>query len=238
MGFNLKSLAIIPARGGSKRLPGKNIKLFFGKPIMKYVIDAARDSECFDEIMVSTNDPAIAKVAKACGAKVPFLRSEENSSDKATIANVLLEVFDQYKKQGEEFDYLCCLFPTAALITADMLIKANKIIRTKNVDSVVPVVAYPHPIQRAFQVKNGFIQMIHPENMFKMTQDLETTYFDAGQFYFLKTKSFAKWKKLFLPKTMPVIVSEKDVVDIDTLDDWKEAEVMFRLREKRRPPKG
>lgn len=231
---NPASIAVIPARGGSKRLPGKNIKQFFGQPILKYVIDAAKDSGCFDEIMVSTNDREISLVAKHCGAAVPFLRSEENSTDKATIVSALLEVLEQYKQRGQKFDYVCCLFSTAALITPEMLKEASNILRTKKADAVIPFLPYPHPIQRAFRLKNGLIQMIHPENMFKMTQDLEPTFYDTGQFYFMKAVSFIKWKKLFMPKTMPVIVSEDDVVDIDTLEDWKKAETKFLLKEK--PP--
>ena len=197
-----KIIAIIAARGGSKRLPGKNIRKFFGKPIIKYVIVSALKSNCFDEVMVSTDDPKIARVALSAGASVPFLRSKENSSDNATIVNALVEVLAQYKK----------------------------------VDAVIPVVQYGHPIQRALCVKNGLLKMINPENMFKMTQDFEKTYYDVGQFYFLKSEKFLKTKKLFLPRTYPLVVSNEDVSDIDTLDDWKKAERKYLFKKKRLLP--
>ena len=231
-----KIIAIIAARGGSKRLPGKNIRKFFGKPIIKYVIVSALKSNCFDEVMVSTDDPKIARVALSAGASVPFLRSKENSSDNATIVNALVEVLAQYKKHGQQFNYVCCLFPTAPFITSAVLKNACQILKTKKVDAVIPVVQYGHPIQRALCVKNGLLKMINPENMFKMTQDFEKTYYDVGQFYFLKAEKFLKTKKLFLPRTYPLVVSNEDVSDIDTLDDWKKAERKYLFKKKRLLP--
>lgn len=230
-----RCIAIIPARGGSKRLPGKNIKNFFGKPIISYVINSAINSKCFDEVMVSTDDEKIARVAKQSGAKVPFLRSAENSTDKATIVSALLEVLEQYRKLGRQYDYVCCLFPTAPFITSNILKKALAILKKNETDAVVPVVKYSHPIQRAFRIQKGHLEMIHPENMFKMTQDLEENYYDVGQFYFLKTGKFLKHKQLFLSRTVPIIISEEDVSDIDTPEDWKQAERKYLLKKKLLP---
>lgn len=227
-----KSIAIIPARSGSKRLPGKNIRKFFGQPIIKYAIVAALKSNCFDEVMVSTDDPKIAKVALSAGASVPFLRSNKNSSGNATVVNALLEVLAQYEKQGQQFNYICCLFPTAPFITSAVLKNAYQILKTKKVDAVIPVVKYSHPIQRALRVKDNLLKMINQENMFKMTQNFEKTYYDVGQFYFLKTDKFLKFKQLFLPKTVPIIISEEDVSDIDTPEDWKQAERKYLLKKK------
>ena len=187
----MKNLCIIPARGGSKRIPRKNIKPFMGKPIIAYSIEAALKSSIFDEVMVSTDDVEFAEVAKKYGASVPFLRSEATSNDYATTVDVLLEVVDRYKQQGKEFDVVCCLYSTAPFVTAERLKEANGKLSDK-IDGCFTVVEYSYPIQRSLRVnEQGLIEIRYPEYLKSRTQDLEKTYHDAGQFYFMKTAAMA-----------------------------------------------
>jgi len=223
-----KCLAVITARGGSKRIPQKNIKNFFGKPIIQYTIDAANQSGVFDEVMVSTDSVEIKSIAESCGAKVPFLRSKNFSSDTATTANVLLEVIDEYKKRGEVFTYICCAYPTAPFITAEQLRKCRALLNETTIDGVVPIVAYSFPPQRSFIIRNGKVQYQWPENQFTRSQDLEKWYHDCGQFYFLKVVPFLSEKSLVLKNSVPMIVNESQVQDIDTYDDWELAELKFQ----------
>lgn len=222
-----KCIAIITARGGSKRIPRKNIKEFLGSPIIKYSIDAAIAAGCFDEIMVSTDDDEIAKIAIELGAKVPFMRSKENANDYATTANVIREVIDVYKHQGIEFDYACCIYPTAPFVTAQKLKNAyNKLIESK-AKSVVPVVSFGFPILRSFKIEDGLVKMNWPEYMQSRSQDLAPAYHDCGQFYFLEVNSFLQTDKLFTDFTVPYEMPESEVQDIDTEEDWKIAEIKY-----------
>lgn len=226
----MKILAIIPARGGSKRIPRKNIKNFAGHPIIKYSIDAAKKSGIFDEIMVSTDDQEIAEVSKSLGAKVPFLRSKENSTDKAGTPSVLEEALNEYKKLGKEFDYICCIYPTAVFVTGERLQKAKEMLIFNNADSLVPIMRFGHPIQRSFRIKkNGRVEMFWPENYTARSQDLEPAYHDCGQFYFLKVSSFLKHRVLFPKFTIHLEVPESEAQDIDNEEDWKIAEIKFKL---------
>lgn len=227
-----KVIAIITARGGSKRIPKKNIKQFLGYPIIKYSIEAAIKSKIFDEIMVSTDNVTIAIVSKKFGAKVPFFRSKKNSNDYAMTAEVVSEVIEKYKKINKNFDYVCCIYPTAPFVTAEKLKEAYKVIQKEKADSIIPVVKFSYPIQRSLRIKNGLLQMIWPENLNKRSQDLEPVYHDCGQFYFLKTSSFLKQKKLFMAKTIPLETSEMEVQDIDSVEDWKIAEIKYKQYEK------
>lgn len=226
----LKNIAIIPARGGSKRIPRKNIKNFLGKPIIAYSIEVALKSGLFDEVMVSTDDEEIAEIAKRYGAKVPFLRSEKNSDDFATTAVVLEEVLSEYKNTlGLEFDYFCCIYPTAPLITAKKLNEAFEIMNHKNLDALFPVVKFSYPIQRALKLENNKISMISPENIAKRSQDLIPAFHDAGQFYFMKTNLFLLKKEIFTDNTGSVEFSALEVQDIDNETDWKIAEMKYKL---------
>lgn len=223
-------IAIITARGGSKRIPRKNIKLFNGIPIIKYSIDAAIQSGIFDEVMVSTDDQEIADIAIKYGAKVPFLRSQVNSDDFSTTADVIEEVVAvYYEKFGIEFDYLCCIYPTAPFISGARLIEASNILIEKNADCVLPVVKYGYPIQRSLKFENGLAKMNWPENYLSRSQDLEPIYHDCGQFYFMKTSSLLNQKKLFADITVPIEISELEVQDIDNEIDWKLAELKFQI---------
>lgn len=224
----MKTVAIITARGGSKRIPRKNIKEFLGKPIIEYSIQAALQSGAFDEVMVSTDDEEIARVAKHAGAQVPFLRSAKNANDFATTTDAIIEVLKTYQKEGTEFTHACCIYPTAPFVTSERLRKAMEYLTNDDVDSVVPVVPFSYPIQRGFLINNDKLQMKWPEYMQSRSQDLETVYHDSGQFYALKVKSFFEQKKLFMNHTVPIVLSELEVQDIDTLDDWNLAEQKYK----------
>ena len=225
----MKSIAIITARGGSKRIPRKNIKEFLGKPIIAYTIEAAIASNMFDQVMVSTDDDEIAEIAKKYGAMVPFMRSEKTSNDFATTADVLNEVIDEYKKLGENFEYMCCLYPTAPFVTPDAIGQAMKILEDNGADTVLPVVKFSFPPQRGVIMKDGYLTPKYPECMPMRSQDLEPMYHDAGQFYCMKVSSFLEQGKVVMDKTMPYMQDDMNVQDIDTPEDWAIAEVKYKL---------
>lgn len=227
-------VAIITARGGSKRIPRKNIKEFLGMPILKYSIDSALKARCFDEVMVSTDDIEIADFARTCGAKVPFMRSEVASNDFTTTAEVILEVLQQYKLQGKDFKYCCCIYPTAPFITHEKLENAYEKLVESGAKSVVPVVRFSFPIQRSFKMEeNGLVKMNWPEYISTRSQDLPPAFHDCGQFYFLETKAFLNEPKLFTDLTIGYEMPESEVQDIDNEEDWKLAEIKYGfLKEK------
>ncbi len=227
----MSRIAIITARGGSKRIPKKNIKEFCGKPIICYSIEAALSSGLFDEVMVSTDSEEIAEIAKKAGAKVPFMRSAGNSDDHATTADVLLEVLADYEKAGKTFDSLCCIYPTAPFVTASKLKEASKLLEDADADAVVPVVRYSFPPQRAFVRSGDYTVMKYPEHARTRSQDLEPYFHDAGQFYFLKAASFLKEKAVFMPKLISLEMPETEVQDIDNETDWKLAELKYSMME-------
>ena len=228
----MSSLAIITARGGSKRIPKKNIKEFCGKPIIAYGIEAAIKSGVFDEIMVSTDSEEIAEVAKKYDAKVPFMRSDEAANDFAPTAKVIEEVVLEYEKEGTTFDKVCCIYPTAPFITADRLKEAMEKLINTGAYSVVPVVQYSFPPQRGLEIKDGVLKYIHPEHTFTRSQDLEPVYHDAGQFYCLDKEQFMKGLSLFGDTTKELILDELEVQDIDTMTDWQLAELKYELLHK------
>lgn len=225
----MKSIAIITARGGSKRIPRKNIKEFLGKPIIAYTIEAAIASNMFDQVMVSTDDNEIAEIAKKYGAMVPFMRSEKTSNDFATTADVLNEVIDEYKKLGENFEYMCCLYPTAPFVTPEAISQAMKILEDNGADTVLPVVKFSFPPQRGVIMKDGYLTPKYPECMPMRSQDLEPMYHDAGQFYCMKVSSFLEQGKVVMDKTMPYMQDDMNVQDIDTPEDWAIAEVKYKV---------
>lgn len=224
----MKALAIITARGGSKRIPRKNIKPFLGRPIMEYSVEAALESGVFEEVMVSTEDEEIATVGKRAGAKVPFYRSEETSNDFATTADVILEVLEKYKEMGKEFDYVCCIYPTAPFVDGDAIKTAMETLEVKGADTVMPVVRFSFPPQRCVTLKEDCLVAKWPEYMLSRSQDLEPLYHDCGQFYCLKVESFLKQKKIIMDKTMPYFQEEINVQDIDTMQDWELAELKYQ----------
>lgn len=228
-----RSIAIITARGGSKRIPRKNVRDFLGIPIIAYSIAAALEAGCFDEVMVSTDDEEIAELARHRGAEVPFFRSAETSTDFATTADVLLEVLDQYRFRGREFEYACCIYPTAPFVTAEKLSRGYDVLTASLADSAVPVVRFGYPIQRALKIEKGCLRMIWPEHLSTRSQDLMPSYHDCGQFYWIRTRNFLQQKRLFAEHTVPIEVPESEVQDIDTEEDWILAEMKYRLfREK------
>lgn len=225
-----KCLAIITARGGSKRIPHKNIKEFCGKPIIQYSIEAANESGIFDEVMVSTDDEEIKKVAEACGGKVPFMRSEETAHDMAMTHEVVLEVLEEYRKRGQEFEYVCCIYPTAPFITPEKLIESKKKLEETGADGVVPIVAFSFPPQRAFVLRDGNVTFHSPENRLVRSQDLEKWYHDCGQYYFMRVSAFMESHNLIMAHTVPIIVDEMEVQDIDNYEDWELAEMKYKMR--------
>lgn len=222
-------MAIITARGGSKRIPRKNIRPFLGRPIIAYSIEAAHRSELFDEVMVSTDDEEIAEIARREGAVVPFERSAETSHDFATTAEVLQEVLWHYSNAGHLFDYACCIYPTAPFVTAERLRTAFEQLTESGADSVIPVAAFSFPIWRAFQTVGGRLSYIWPENAPKRSQDLTPAYHDAGQFYFFCVDRFLDTGLLVTSNTFGLEASELEVQDIDTEQDWQLAELKYRL---------
>lgn len=224
-----KKLCIIPARGGSKRIPRKNIKEFLGKAIIAYSIEAALKSELFDEVIVSTDDAEIAEIAKQYGAKVPFMRSRENANDFATTVDVLFEVLSQYKILGKSFKNACCIYPTAPFVTPDLLKEGYNMLIKKNYDSVFSVLRYSFPIQRALKLEQGKVSMFYAEFMESRSQDLEPSFHDAGQFYWFKPTLLEEQKKLWTNNTGVVEINELNAQDIDNETDWKLAELKYEL---------
>lgn len=225
-----KVLAVITARGGSKRIPRKNMKEFCGSPILAYSIHAAKEAKCFDEIMVSTDDEEIVRFATASGVKVPFLRSPEMADDYATTIDVLQEVIHNYEQIGQKFEYLVCLYPTAPFVTAERLRTAVARIQEGDVDAVVPIVAYSFPPQRSFILHENFVKYQWPEYMLTRSQDLPAVYHDAGQFYCINIERFKAEKKLIMDRTFPLILNTLEVQDIDTVEDWQLAEMKYKMR--------
>lgn len=223
----MKNIAIITARGGSKRIPKKNIKEFCGKPIIAYSIEAALNSGMFDEVMVSTDSQEIADIATQYGANVPFLRSEATSNDFATTRDVLMEVLDEYKKRGEQFDVMCCIYPTAPFITDTKLKNAMEMLEGSDADWLMPVVAYSFPPQRAMVIREGNLEYQYPEYRNTRSQDLEPVYHDCGQFYVYRTDVFVGEKE-GTGKLIPLEMPEEETQDIDNMSDWVLAEIKYK----------
>lgn len=223
----MKNIAIITARGGSKRIPKKNIKDFMGKPMIAYAIEAALESGVFEEVMVSTDCVEIAEVSKKYGAKVPFFRSEKTSGDFATTYDALEEVVLEYQKAGKEFDNLCCIYPCVPFLSSNTLKKAYE--KFKDNNALIPVCAYPVPIEWAMKIENG---MLHPNDAAAQnirSQDLVPKYYDVGMFYFVKTQILIKEKTLVPQNTFGYIIKESECQDIDTEEDWQKAEMKFKI---------
>ncbi len=224
------AIAIITARGGSKRIPKKNIKMFCGKPIIAYSIEAALKSGIFSEVMVSTDSEEIAEIARKYGANVPFMRSEATSGDFATTSDVLLEVLDQYEKLGQTYTYMCCIYPTAPFVTGEKLKEGLDLLKKHNALEAMPVVQFSYPPQRAFVI-NSDNQMEYKEKQYitARSQDLRKEYHDAGQFYFYNIFQYLKINGKIETGIVPIIVSEMEVQDIDNENDWKLAELKYSL---------
>lgn len=227
-----KTLALIPARGGSKRMPRKNIRPFLGTPILSYSIATALAAGSFDEVMVSTDDDEIAALAQQFGAAVPFRRSAAASGDHATTVSVVNDVLASYASLGRHFDQVCCIYPTAVLTRPETLNEGYKLLMSdEKIGCVFPVMRYGHPIQRAlYREGNGMMQMVQPEHGLTRTQDLRPAYHDAGQWYWSKTDRIAEGFGPASPASAGYVISEQDAQDIDNEDDWLLAELKYRLR--------
>jgi N-acylneuraminate cytidylyltransferase len=223
----MSRVCIITARGGSKRIPKKNIKEFCGKPIIAYSIEAALESGLFDEVMVSTDSEEIAEVAKRFGAKVPFMRSAQTSNDFATTRDVLLEVLSEYEKRGRTFDTMVCVYPTAPFISAKRLVEANEVFEKKAANRLVPVVRFSFPPQRGYVIEEDELKFKWPEYMSARSQDLEPFYHDAGQFYFYRVSDYLEKDGMQSSKVVSLELSDMEVQDIDNEDDWKIAEFKY-----------
>jgi N-acylneuraminate cytidylyltransferase len=222
----MNNLCIIPARGGSKRIPRKNVKPFLGKPMLAYSIESAKQSRLFNEIMVSTDDKEIAEVARQYGAQVPFMRSVEAASDFATTSDVLKEVIARYIEREQEFDNFCCLYATAPMVQSKDLVAAYERLNQSDFTCVYPVVQFSYPIWRCLDLaEDGSMRRHWPEYENSRSQDLPKEYHDSGTFYWYKTKEWLAGKI----KIGGIEVNETTIQDIDTETDWKLAEMKYQL---------
>ena len=228
----MKNLAIIPARGGSKRIPKKNIKDFLGKPIIAYSIETALKSKLFCKVIVSTDDGEIAQMAKKWGAEVPFIRPKELADDFATTSDVTKHAINWFKECGENYDYACTIYATAPLLQSKYLIDGFEKLRNSDATNAFSATSMPFPIQRTFKItSNGRCEMFWPEKFSKRSQDLDEAYQDAGQFYWKKLDRKSN-EILFGKDSIPIILPRYLVQDIDTLEDWQRAELMFTVLNK------
>lgn len=224
-------LAIIPARGGSKRIPRKNIKPFNGKPMIAWSIEAAVKSKCFDRIIVSTDDEEIADIAQASGADVPFMRPENLSDDHTATIPVINHAINWQQTNGPSPELVCCIYATAPFIQSDDLIKGLELMVEKPCDYAFTVTSFPYPIQRAFRLtEEGAIEMFAEQEFNTRSQDLVEAYHDAGQFYWGTAEAWLQEKLVFGPNSRPIILPRHRVQDIDTQEDWEQAELLFKLQ--------
>ena len=225
-------VAVIPARGGSKRIPDKNIKPFCGKPIIAYSIEAAKNAGIFDRIIVSTDSKEIASIAKDFGAEVPFMRPCELADDQTGTDAVILHVLKRLMEDGEKIDYICCIYATAPFAKAEYIIKGYNILRDNNAATCFSVTTYPFPIFRALKINNqNRLEMFWPEYRERRSQDLTEAYHDAGQFYWADAKKYLKEKQFYSKDAVSVVLPRHLVQDIDTIEDWNTAELMFRAQQ-------
>lgn len=224
-------LAVIPARGGSKRIPRKNIKEFHGQPMIAWSIQAALNSGCIDEVWVSTDDDEIAAIAQSYGAKIPFIRPANLADDFATTADVMQHAVQAYQTQYQQLpNYVCCLYATAPFVQRQDLQKGFELIQTKSLNYVFSATSYPFPIQRAIKLdKDGAVNMFSPEHFNTRSQDLEEAWHDAGQFYWGRSEAWLSKARIFSPQSSTVALPRFRVQDIDTSEDWQRAELMAQL---------
>jgi pseudaminic acid cytidylyltransferase len=228
------NLCVIPARGGSKRIPRKNVKPFFGKPMIAWSIHAALQSACFDHVVVSTDDPEIAEVARHHGATVPFLRPAELSDDYTGTIPVVRHAIEWFNNQGSPVEQVCCLYATAPFVRAEDIQRGLESLTNSAADYAFTLTSFEFPVQRAIRITAaGRVEMLNPDHFSTRSQDLEETYHDAGQFYWGKAHAWLEEKIIFSSHSVPVILPRHQVQDIDTLEDWERAEWMFRAAQER-----
>lgn len=224
----MKKVAIIPARGGSRRIPGKNIKIFAGQPIIAYSIKAAKDSNLFDRIILSTDSEKIAEIGESYGAEVPFIRPSELADEFTGTAEVLNHAINWLNEHDRFYPYFCCIYPTAPFLEKEYLVKGFDILCKENASTAFSVTSFPYPIFRALKIEaNNRIRMFWPEHLHSRSNDLPDAYHDAGQFYWCDTKKFLKGKTVFSSDSIPVFLPRYLVHDIDTLEDWQTAEIFY-----------
>jgi len=222
------NIAIIPARGGSKRIPRKNIRSFAGRPMIAWAIETARVSKLFSHIVVSTDDEEIAAIARSNGAELPFMRPRELAGDHTGTVPVISHAVDCCAKLGWNLEYVCCIYPGSPLLQASDLSAALQLAHDRNAPFVYPVTEYAHPVQRAMRrLPNGSMQFLHPEHELARTQDLEKTYHDAGQFYWGQSSAWLAGKRMHT-EGLGMPIPNWRVVDIDSEDDWRRAELLFK----------
>lgn len=222
-------IAVIPARGGSKRIPGKNIRDFCGRPMIARSIEAALESGCFQSVVVSTDDQKIAEVARTYGAEVPFLRPAELADDVTGTLPVIAHAIEQLNAAGESPSEVCCIYATAPFLSPEDLRRGLEMLEDPTVDYAFSVTSYPFPIQRALKLDTaGRVAMFQPECFSQRSQDLEEAYHDAGQFYWGRAQAWLEQRLLFGERSLPVMLPRHRVQDIDTPEDWRRAELMFR----------
>ncbi|BCG62724.1 MAG: pseudaminic acid cytidylyltransferase [Methyloprofundus sp.] len=227
-GVNLK-VAIIPARGGSKRIPRKNIKAFCGKPMLAYAIETAKASQLFDKIIVSTEDEEIAAVANKYGAETPFVRPADLADDFTNTNAVLIDAIEQLTAGGDRVASVCCIYATTPFLQAKYLQQGYEQLMRHNSSFAFSVTTFPFPVQRAIRItEEGLIEALHPENNFVRSQDLEEVYHDAGQFYWGKVEAFLEERVFFSRESVPIILPRYLVQDIDTPEDWTRASYMYK----------
>jgi len=229
----MKSVCVIPARGGSKRIPHKNIKEFFGRPMISYSISAALESKLFERVIVSTDDDEIKKIALQCGAEVPFVRPADISDDYTPLAGVLSHSLEWLKSDGARVDAVCCILATAPFVSVDDVKAGYRLLLEGRGSAVIPVTTFPFPIFRALKVSPaGYLTMVWPEHELTRSNDLPETFHDAGQFYWLKVEDFLQSKRIYAKNALPLMIPRWRVQDIDTLEDWHRAEMIFsRMKE-------
>jgi pseudaminic acid cytidylyltransferase len=229
------SVAIIPARGGSKRIPKKNIKNFCGREMIAYSIEAARRSGCFDRVLVSTDDAEIAAVAKRYGAEVPFIRPSKLSDDFATTSEVMGHAIKWLDQQSYDTPFVCCIYATAPFVSEkDLQLGYERLVASEDVDFVFSASAFPSSIYRAIEVDDRAVRMLNPEYAAVRSQDLPDAYHDAGQFYWGRKSAFIRGGQIFTKSSRVVLVPRERVQDIDTPADWEFAETLFYAMESRK----
>ncbi|MDA3807206.1 MAG: pseudaminic acid cytidylyltransferase [Thiomicrorhabdus sp.] len=223
------NIAVIPARGGSKRIPRKNIKEFCGKPMIAWSIEAAQKSNCFERIIVSTDDNEIADIAQNYDAEVPFMRPESLANDYAGTIPVIRHAVEWLVNHGEKPENVCCLYATAPFVCSQDLRRGLEILQAQECDYAFSVTSFPFPIQRAIRItQEQRVEMFQPEHFMTRSQDLEEAYHDAGQFYWGTAQAWLDEKPVFSDHSIPIVLPRHRVQDIDTLEDWQRAEWLFK----------
>lgn len=221
--------AIIPARGGSTRIPRKNIREFCGKPMIAWSIEAAKASGVFDRIIVSTDDEEIAATARRHGAEIPFVRPAELADDTTATRDVIVHAIRTLAEAADPPEIVCCLYPTAPFVRIDDLRGALHRLETEGADFAFSVTSFPYPIQRALRIgEDGGLSMFWPEHRWTRSQDLSDAYHDAGQFYWGRTQAYLERRDAFASGSIPIVLPRFRVHDIDTEEDWERAELVFR----------